>query len=74
MIWAAYFINTKLIEVGRLQYEKRGNYIKIHIPSGEKLEIEKVLQTIKNSKQEIEKYNIDIEGKDCSDDGFAIEY
>ena len=27
MIWAAYFINTKLIEVGRLQYEKCENYI-----------------------------------------------
>lgn len=56
MIWAAYFINTKLIEVGRLQYEKRENYIKIHIPSGEKLQIDKVLDSIKNSKQEIEKY------------------
>lgn len=56
MIWAAYFINTKLIEVGRLQYERCENHIKIHIPSGEKLEIEKVLQSIKDSKQEIEKY------------------
>lgn len=56
MIWAAYFINTKLIEVGRLQYEKCENYIKIHIPSGEKLQIDKVLDSIKNSKQEIEKY------------------
>ena len=42
MIWAGYFINTKLIEVGRLQYEKNENYIKIHIPSGDKLEIKKV--------------------------------
>lgn len=56
MIWAAYFINTKLIEVGRLQYEKCENHIKIHIPSGEKLQIDKVLNSIKNSKQEIEKY------------------
>ena len=56
MIWAAYFINTKLIEVGRLQYERCENYIKIHIPSGEKLEIEKVLNSIKYSKYEIEKY------------------
>ena len=56
MIWAAYFINAKLIEVGRLQYERCENYIKIHIPSGENLEIEKVLQSIKDSKQEIEKY------------------
>ncbi len=56
MIWAAYFINAKLIEVGRLQYERCENHIKIHIPSGENLEIEKVLQSIKDSKQEIEKY------------------
>ena len=56
MIWAAYFINTKLIEVGRLQYEKRGNYIKIHIPSGEKLQIDQVLESIKNSRQEIKRY------------------
>ena len=56
MVWAAYFINTKLIEVGRLQYEKCENHIKIHIPSGNKLEMEKVLTSIKDSKNEIEKY------------------
>lgn len=56
MIWAAYFINTKLIEVGRLQYEKCENHIKIHIPTGEKLEAEKVLNSIRDSKVEIEKY------------------
>ena len=56
MIWAAYFINTKLIEVGRLQYEKCENHIKIHIPSGSKLEIGKVINSIKDSKEEIEKY------------------
>lgn len=57
MIWGAYFINTKLIEVGRLQYEKCENHIiKIHIPSGNKLEIEKVIDSIKTSKGEIEKY------------------
>lgn len=56
MIWVAYFINTKLIEIGRLQYEKCENHIKIHIPSGNKLEIEKVLTSIKDSKNEIEKY------------------
>ncbi len=56
MIWAGYFINTKLIEVGRLQYEKKENYVKIHIPSGDKLEIEKVLKSIKKSKQEIKKH------------------
>lgn len=56
MIWAAYFINTKLIEVGRLQYEKCEDRIKIHIPPGEKLQIDKVLDSIKNSRQEIERY------------------
>ena len=56
MIWAVYFINTKLIEVGRLQYEKCENYIKIHIPSGDKLQIDMVLDSINKSKQEIEKY------------------
>jgi hypothetical protein len=56
MIWAAYFINTKLIEVGRLQYERCENHIKIHIPSGDKLKIEKVLNSIQDSQNEIEKY------------------
>lgn len=56
MIWASYFINTKLIEVGRLQYEKCDDYIKIHIPSGKKLEIEEVVTSIKDSENEIEKY------------------
>ena len=56
MICAEYFINTKLIEVGRLQYEKCENHIKIHIPTGDKLETEKVLNSIRDSKIEIEKY------------------
>lgn len=56
MIWATYFINTKLIEVGRIQYERCEDHIKIHIPSGEKLQIDKVLESIKKSRQEIEKY------------------
>ena len=56
MIWAAYFINIKLIEVGRLQYEKCDDHIKIHIPTGDKLEIEQVLNSINDSKIEIEKY------------------
>ena len=36
--------------------KKYENHIKIHIPSGEKLQIDKALDSIKNSKQEIEKY------------------
>ena len=47
MLWGAYFINLRIIEIGRLQYEfikfnplKENEYkecIKIHIPAGERL-------------------------------------
>lgn len=60
LVWGIYFIKIKLIEVGRLQYEycnnKKGKYIKIHIPKGDKLLYNEVLNSIKNSKKEIEKY------------------
>ncbi len=56
MIWATYFINAKLIEVGRLQFENCVDFVKIHIPAGPKLEEQKVLQSLRQSKQEIEKY------------------
>ena len=59
-LWGIYFINIRLIEVGRLQYEycnnKKGKYIKIHIPKGDKLLYNEVLDSIKNSKKEIKKY------------------
>lgn len=59
-LWGIYFIKIKLIEVGRLQYEycnnKKGKYIKIHIPKGDKLLYNEVLNSIKNSKKEIERY------------------
>ena len=59
-LWGIYFINIRLIEVGRLQYEycnnKKGKYIKIHIPKGDKLLYNEVLNSIKNSKKEIKKY------------------
>ena len=59
-LWGLYFINIRLIEVGRLQYEycnnKKGKYIKIHIPKGDKLLYNEVLDSIKNSKKEIKKY------------------
>ena len=49
------FINIRLIEVGRLQYEycnnKKGKYIKIHIPKGDKLLYNEVLNSIKNLKK-----------------------
>ncbi len=60
VLWGIYFINIKLIEVGRLQYEYYNNkeevYIKIHIPKGDKLYYDKVINSIKNSKKEIKKY------------------
>ena len=65
MLWGAYFVNLRIIEVGRLQYEL-SNYnpitknkevcIHIHIPSGEKLKVHDVEQSIKNSKDIIKKY------------------
>lgn len=59
-LWGIYFIKIKLIEVGRLQYEycnnKKGKYIKIHIPKGDKLLYNEVLNSIKNSQKEIKKY------------------
>lgn len=65
MIWGAYFINLKLIEVGRLQYEKsilnpitkqKENCIKIHIPRGNSLDNQLVKKSIEESKTLIEKY------------------
>ena len=60
LLWGLYFINIRLIEVGRLQYEYFNNnkegYIKIHIPKGDKLLYNEVLNSIKNSKKEIKKY------------------
>lgn len=66
MLWGAYFINIRIIEVGRLQYEfvrynllNENEYkecIKIHIPSGEKLLEKQVKESIIKSRQEILKY------------------
>ncbi len=59
-LWGIYFIKIRLIEVGRLQYEycnnKKEKYIKIHIPKGDKLDHNEVINSIKDSKKEIEKY------------------
>ena len=57
MLWGSYFINIKLIEIGRLQYERENeNGIKIHIPAGSKLGIDQVSKSLKISKFYIEKY------------------
>ena len=66
MLWGAYFINIRLIEVGRLQFEvcfhnpiteKDGEpNIKIHIPRGGRLFTEDVKKSINDSKALIKKY------------------
>lgn len=73
MVWGSYFMNGKLIQVGRLQYEydedvpkivkryKDGDYVYIHIPRGEKLNIEEVEKSIKNSKEKIERFYKEID-------------
>lgn len=66
MLWGAYFVNIRLIELGRLQYELcyhnpikdevQEKCIKIHIPKGTKLYMEYVIHSISDSKLQIEKY------------------
>lgn len=56
MLWAAYFIRTRIIEIGSLQFEYEKNMtIKIHIPRNTNLDIIKVKESIDNSKIEINK-------------------
>lgn len=66
MLWGVYFVNIRLIEVGRLQYEyikfnpldekEEKHCIQIHIPKGEKLDVLKVRESVNKSKAEIQKY------------------
>lgn len=57
MLWGAYFINLRIIEVGRLQYEyENSNSIKIHIPANEKLNIDKVIDSLDKAPFFIKKY------------------
>ncbi len=57
MLWGAYFINCIIIEIGRLQYEHFSDeIIKIHIPKGEKLNIDAVKESIEYSYEYIIKY------------------
>ena len=57
LLWGVYFINGKLIEIDRLQYEYVNDFIiKIHIPTGSKLEKEEVLSSLKKSRGELKKY------------------
>ena len=61
MLWAIYFIRTRIIEVGRLQYEYNLEddnklVIKIHIPRGSELDIFDVKKSISDSKIQLKKY------------------
>lgn len=64
MLWSIYFIRTRIIEVGRLQYEYVINndnraIIKIHIPRGNKLDILSVKKSISDSIELLKKlFNI----------------
>ena len=68
MVWGSYFMKGKIIQVGRLQYEfdeevptniknyKDGDYIYIHIPKGDNLDIKDVEESIYQSKDKIKKF------------------
>lgn len=65
LAWASYFINLRIIEIGRLQYEvvfnnpinnKKETCVKIHIPRGEKLDTNNVKESLAISRTEINKY------------------
>lgn len=65
MLWGSYFINLRLIEIGRLQYERseinpitkqQEICVKIHIPTGKKLLISDVEESLIKSKEEIKRY------------------
>ena len=56
MLWAVYFIRTRIIEVGSLQFEyENDSVVKIHIPRKTNLDITKVKESIKESRTEVQK-------------------
>ena len=56
MLWAIYFIRTRIVEIGRLQYEYYSkNIIKIHIPGGFRLDYDAVIKSLIESKSILEK-------------------
>lgn len=72
MLWASYFINLRIIEVGILQYElvdhnpitnKKEDCIKIHIPRNSNIKLNMVINSITKSKNEIKRYF----NKECAD-------
>lgn len=55
MLWAVYFIRTRIIEIGSLQFEYDSNsVVKIHIPKNTNLNIFNVKESIKKATFEIE--------------------
>ena len=65
MLWASYFINLRIIEVGGFQYElvsenpitkENEMCIKMHVPKGASLNEEDVRSSIRKSTYEIERY------------------
>ncbi len=56
LLWGAYFVRIKIIEVGRLQYGLSNKDIHLHVFSGCKLTYEDVLESLKQSKKYIYKY------------------
>lgn len=65
MLWASYFINLRIIEVGGFQYElvsenpitkEKEMCIKMHVPKGASLNEEDVRSSIRKSTYEIERY------------------
>ena len=65
MLWAFNFIRVEIIEIGRLQFElykhiDNDTIVKIHIPRGDKLDINKVIESINLSKTKLKEiYNLD---------------
>lgn len=57
MLWGTYFINARLIEYLRLQFEPTiNNKIKMYIPAGKNLDINEVKKSIQNSRELLKKY------------------
>lgn len=65
MLWASYFINLRIIEVGGFQYElvsenpitkEKEMCIKMHVPKGASLKEKDVRSSIRKSTYEIERY------------------
>ena len=56
MLWAIYFIRTRIVEIGSLQFEYDSNsVVKIHIPKNTNLNIFSVKESIKKATVEMKK-------------------